>query len=217
MSRIIHIFWDAGWDNAPPKAQRNAEAWEQVGTVKRWSDDNARKWGFLHDAVTPTSPPAMRCDIVLANAQWFLGGLAVGADMAPLDLNRINDELFFLESDEARGAGMVVYGNHRSVPYNGFSYFPQWCPWMEKVREAHLAVSCDAPKVRDLQDTTGPRLWRRLITYNLDLWLKYVRTYHAGQVFSHEHRKNRGADRPWAWVDPGLESDWNGTRPEVWK
>lgn len=210
----IHVVWAQGWDAAPPKAVKNSRMWEALGEVVQWDEQSAvRQLGVEKTLLDKAVFPAMKADIILANAMLNLGGFAIGADMAPLDGLGLLRAL--LESERA-GLGMVVYQTFKDEPYSGASYFPKDHPWLklvvEKQRENVMAM---VEPERRVSMVTGPWMWRSLMRYHYGLWMSTVRTVPAWIAFSQEP-KTRGTFRP-AWIDPGLNGDWLGVKKAAWQ
>lgn len=210
----IHIFWSQGWDVAPPMALRNAEAWDAVGTVERWSMERVRREGIFEPThpvlVREDLPYAMQQDATLIAAQRIMGGLAVGADMEPLRPDRIREHLIGLP-DECGSVTLMRTGH----PCNGFSYFPPYHPWTYKVERRHRTTISDFNGSTAVSVVTGPRLWLPMSKQYREMWRRLIFTLQAPTVFLFEpgHRNRR---TPNAWVNPGCNGDWHGTKKGVW-
>jgi hypothetical protein len=209
----IHVVWAQGWDKAPARAIRNAQAWEAVGTVYRWCEKTAeRELGLLPEICSFCKFPAMKADVILAAAMVKMGGLAVGADMEPLDVAAIQ---LSVGEAEKLGVGLVVYQSLRDEPYSGASYFPAGHPWIVMVHEKQKQAVVEGGSNRNVSAVTGPRMWRLLMRANPGLWFSSVRTVPAWLAFSFEP-KTRGTFRP-AWINPGLTGDWAGENGARWR
>lgn len=209
----VHIVWSQGWDNAPPMALRNAAAWEGIGVVHRWSAIDAEKLG-IEPAVMAAMPfPAMKADVLLAHAMLKFGGIAVGADMTPIDHEKIKTSL---AAAAIAGVGQVVYQSFRDEPYSEASFFPSMHPWIKLVcnqQIINVSGMIEADKV--VSRVTGPAMWRSLIRQNYAMWISSVRTIPAWVAFTHEPRM-RGRKHAGGWINPGLNGDWLGEKPGAW-
>lgn len=216
-----HIYWMQGWRNAPPRALRNAFAWKQVKglEVTQWDDTNqgillprGYKW---HPAVGP----AMKADIILALAQERFGGLALGADMAPLRPYAMLEFAADL-SVRSSGKGWVVWQSRQERPYNGGSWFPRGNEWIRRVCDEHrstlakFALHGPDPKKMALV-TTGPEMWHRLIDHHQLMWERSVEVLSGASVFLYEPRHQHIQSKE-AWLDAGFTGDWNGTKTDAW-
>ena len=209
----IHVVWAQGWDKAPARAIRNAAAWSLVGRVHRWCEATAvAELGVSIDTLAMAGFPAMKADIILAAAMVRHGGLAVGADMEPLDVAAIQ---LSVGEAEKLGVGLVVYQSLRDEPYSGASYFPAGHPWISLVHEKQKENVVAGGQNRNVSAVTGPRMWRLLMRANPGLWFSSVRTVPAWLAFSFEPR-TRGTFRP-AWINPGLTGDWTGENGGRWR
>lgn len=208
----IHVVWAQGWDVAPPRATRNASLWESIGTVYKWSCANAIEAGLVEREVLDLAAfPAMKADVILAAAMLKFGGLAVGADMEPVQHAQLADAL---GEAEKNNLGLVIYQSFKDEPYSGGSYFPADHPWLRLLCERQRANLIDRGGDRRVSSVTGPFMWRQLIRRNAGLWLSSVRTVPGWVGFTHEP-KTRGTYRD-AWINPGLAGDWAGTKSEQW-
>jgi hypothetical protein len=209
----IHVVWSQGWAKAPPKAVRNAEVWEQVGSVHRWCAESAIEAGLVAaDLLALAKAPAMKTDLILAAAMLRWGGMAIGADMLPVDISAICNAL---KNAEAHNLGMVIYQSFRDEPFSGASYFPQGNKWLQLVCDKqHQNVRLNGDS-RSVSAVTGPFMWRRLMRRHPGVWFSSVRCVPAWIAFTCEP-KTRNTYRE-AWINPGLTGDWEGKHSERWQ
>ena len=203
-----HMYWMQGWDNAPPKALRNAEAWKKAGfDLYLWDDSN-------NQIKFPSNfNPAMRADITLAKYQYKMGGLALGADMSPLDVDSLKKSISVLPE----GVGQVVWQSSasyskKSRPYNGGSYFPKDNPFIKKVVNEHLKVlDTEFKTPPNPARYTGPGLWRTILAESS----KTVNKVCGSKVFLTEPRVDKISEV--AWIDAGFAGDWKGEKKDIWQ
>ena len=153
-------------------------------------------------------PPAMQCDVTLAAAQYYFGGMAVGADMKPLDIKKIASTIGWSQTMDM---GHVIWDTYHNWPCNGGSYFPEENEWIRKVVEMHRDLKPNF-KHWDVSSQTGPKKWKRMMTESMDdqmSWNVSVRDISGKEAFLYESgdhsRRTEGA-----WIDPGFYGDWKG-------
>ena len=203
------MYWMQGWDNAPPRALRNAEAWKDAGFDLCLWDDSNNGIEFPNNFY-----PAMRADITLARAQYHRGGLALGADMSPLDTDSLKKSIWALPS----GVGQVVWQSRASSPvqarpYNGGSYFPKRNNFIKRVANEHLSVlQTNFAQPPSPFGYTGPGLWTRVLARDIKWDINKVC---GSKVFLTEPRVDKESEA--AWLDAGFAGDWSGENKDTWQ
>lgn len=206
----LHIYWMQGWDNAPPRALRNRDAWISAGfNVICWDDENV---GLKFKRLMP---PAMRADITLARAMCNLGGVAVGADSSPLDVDSWKKSIEILPY----WCGQVIWQSKKSSigspaqrPYIAGSYFNKGNPFIKDVVATHnILLKRVYKRTPNPFNLTGPKLWAKMYAKHS----RYVNVIAGGYAFLKEPRITARSNS--AWLDAGFANDWNGTKKQVWK
>ena len=202
-----HMYWMQGWDKAPPRALRSLEAWKSAGfDVMCWDDTNVNiNWN-------KRIPAAMRADIVIARAQYKIGGLATGPDTLPLDVDSLKKSIDFLPP----GVGQLIWQSKASWkklsrPYNDLSYFPKGNKFIEAVNTQNQRVlNIDFEATPKPIDYTGPNTWAHLLQSHG----QYINIICGSKAFLKEPRVKEQSQV--AWFDPGLAGDHYGKKPENW-
>ena len=204
--RILHQVWVQGEKELPPEYQANRLAWQAAlpegWRMVLWDDAMARdEWADYAAVSDECSHHAMRCDLILAQAQRDFGGIAMGTDVIPHN----PAALFAVAAAVPAFAVVNVRGKSAS---NGVSWFAK--PGHEfiaavckfQLRDRELLGSANVWRV------TGPGAWFSVFASRL--WnmaavsdtLAYTRLYHQ-----------KGVVNPDAWVDPGYAASWHAGKP----
>jgi hypothetical protein len=204
-----HMYWMQGWENAPPRARRNYEAWKNAGfDITLWDDNNC-------DIVwNKYIPAAMRADIVLARAQFNIGGFALGADTSPINVEAMKKSIELLPD----GKGQIVLQSKESTrhadalrPYNDASYFPKGNKFIEQINiHNNNVLKKQFTKVPNPCHNTGPDMWKKLLHSHR----QYIEFVEAKVAFYREPRVSKFSKD--AWLDPGLTGDWYAKKTNVW-